>query len=188
MNRRDILKYTAWVTGATVSAPLASVILSSCQAEPTDNYELQFFTEEVFAIAKSMMDTILPRTDSPSATDVGVHRLIDKFVYEIYDVEKQADYSEAFLALSTHLMEQAGEPFEELRQPKQLSALQALEQSEEETLSGMRTTLRNFKQQTIAFYLTTEEIGKNYLNYLPVPGAYEACISLEEAGGKAWTL
>lgn len=188
MNRRDILKYTALATGAAVSAPLASMILSGCQAEEVDNYVPQFFTAEEFVVAKSMMNTILPKTDSPAATEVGVHRLMDKFVNEIFDTEKQVAYKEAFLALVMHLAENAGKSFEKLRPTQQLSALQTLEQSSDKALAELKSTLVDFKQQTIAFYLTTEEIGKNYLNYLPIPGAYEACISLEEAGGKAWAL
>ena len=34
MNRREILQYTAWATGAAVGAPLLSVVLSGCQTEP----------------------------------------------------------------------------------------------------------------------------------------------------------
>src|SRR5690606_41816550 len=30
MNRRQILEYTAWLTGAAVSAPLASALLTGC--------------------------------------------------------------------------------------------------------------------------------------------------------------
>jgi len=36
--------------------------------------------------------------------------------------------------------------------------------------------------------MVTEEIATNYLNYLPVPGAYEGCITLESVGGKAWAI
>ena len=46
----------------------------------------------------------------------------------------------------------------------------------------------NFKQQTVAYYLSTEEVATKFLTYLPVPGKYEACITVEEAGGKAWAL
>ncbi len=44
------------------------------------------------------------------------------------------------------------------------------------------------KQQTIAYYLASEEISTKYLNYLPVPGEYKACIPLSEVGGKAWAI
>ncbi len=49
-------------------------------------------------------------------------------------------------------------------------------------------TYNQLRQQTISYYLSSEEICTNYLNYLPVPGKYEPCITLEEAGGKAWAI
>jgi len=49
-------------------------------------------------------------------------------------------------------------------------------------------TYNQIRQQTISYYLSTEEINTKYLNYLPVPGKYQPCISLEEAGGKAWAI
>ncbi len=46
----------------------------------------------------------------------------------------------------------------------------------------------SFTTDEIILYLSTEEIGLNFLNYLPIPGPYESCISLEEVNGKAWAL
>ena len=46
----------------------------------------------------------------------------------------------------------------------------------------------DIKQQAIAYYLSSEEVATKFLNYLPVPGPYVPCITLEEAGGKAWAL
>ena len=46
--------------------------------------------------------------------------------------------------------------------------------------------LRSF---TISAFKTSEYIGENVMAYLPVPGQYKGCVSLDEAtGGKAWSL
>ena len=75
MERRQLLRYTAYFTGAAVGAPLMSTLLSGCKtdtmAEAVD--QLSFFSGEEFSLVKKVIDTIIPKTDSPSATDVGVH-------------------------------------------------------------------------------------------------------------------
>ena len=70
----------------------------------------------------------------------------------------------------------------------QLEQLKGIVTSTEEKDQMAKSAFLEFKQQTIAYYLSTEEIATNYLNYLPVPGTYESCISLESVGGKAWAL
>lgn len=188
MTRREILRYTAFATGVAVSAPLAGALLSGCQPELEDNYEPQFFTPEEFSVLKHLMNIILPETDSPSAIQAGAHQVMDKMVLEVYQEEDQIATRESFTALAQHLAETGGKAFDKLRSKQQLSMLQSLIGSEDEALKEVQDAFTNFKQQTIAYYLTSEAIGTQFLNYLPVPGEYQACISLEEAGGKAWAL
>jgi hypothetical protein len=182
MNRREILKYVAFATGAAISTPLITSILSGCNAPVTKNeeeYVLHFFSPAEFSELKALIDLILPRTDSPSAMEVGVHQIIDTMVGTVYKEEEKAVYRKKFDALMAHLNQGSGE---------KLSLLQNLEQSKNGDLENVREAYFDLKQQTIAYYLSTEEIGKNYLHYLPIPGTYEACISLEEVGGKAWAI
>lgn len=184
MKRRDLLKYTALATGAAVSAPLASVLLSGCKPDVVANdldYQLKFFDEEQFALVRQLVDIILPKTDSPAASEVKVHQIMDQFLGEVYTKKEQAAYQEQFITFKEYLDKQN---FAKQDAAQQLGILKQIDGSNE----TVQQTFLQLKQQTIAYYLTTEEIGMNYLNYLPVPGEYEACISLEEAGGKAWAL
>lgn len=189
MKRRDILKYTALMTGATISAPLASLILSGCQLDSAKKevpYQLQFFTEENFKFLQTVIDTILPKTDSPAATEVKVHQLIDQFIGQTYTKEEQMEHRTKIVALFDYLRKD--KKFEKKDALTQLETLKEIEATKQDDLSTLQQTLVELKQQTIAIYLSTETIATNFLNYLPVPGKYEACISLEETGGKAWAL
>ena len=185
MNRRTILKYTALATGAAVSGPLMSVILSGCQPDVADNYQPKFFNENEMSQLRSLIDVILPKTDSPSASEVGVHRIMDSMVGEVYTATEQADFRKGFTALTEHL---TTTDFQNKKAAEQVQLLQTLDASKDENLKTVRDAYLDVKQQTIAYFLSNEEIGKNYLNYLPVPGKYEACISVEEAGGKLWAI
>lgn len=185
MKRREILKYTALVTGAAVSAPLFSSLLVGCKSEIAENdvgSQLAFFSQEEFTLVKDLVDLILPKTDSPSASEVGIHQMIDTMVGTVYPEKDRAAYKKAFTTLAAYLNKAAdGKNFRQLESDKQLQLLKQLEGSND---SGK--AFLDLKQQTVAYYLSTEEIATNYLNYLPIPGQYDACITLEEAGGKAW--
>lgn len=197
MNRREVLRYTAWITGSAVSASLASAILSGCSdqtadrttdtnnAAKVDSTLLHFFTPEQFLLVGLLADTILPRTDSPSATDVEVHITLDSMLGQVFDAKYQAAFKSQWLALDKYLRQQQ---FSTLAAPAQVQVLQSLELDQREDVTTAKIALIECKQQLIAYYLTTESIAKTYLNYLPIPGSYKPCISVDEVNNKAWAL
>ncbi len=193
MKRRNILKYTAILTGATVGAPILGTLISGCQSDNSirrDNNQLHFFTRDEFSLVKELVDLIIPKTDSPSASELNIHKVIDSMVGMVYSDENKLEYQKGFRSLKNYLEKESGKKgFLNLESRDKLNLLLNLDlRVDDQILNEEQQAFLNLKQQTIAYYLSTEEIGKNYLNYLPVPGNYEACISLEEVGGKAWTL
>lgn len=180
MDRRELIKIVTMATGAALAVPLSSSLLTACnkvEAVKDSDYQLQYFNEKDFSSLMAMLDVIIPKTDSPSAVEVGVHQIIDNMVGKVYKPEEQKEFSEKFAALNSFASSNSG-----------LENFQSLLASEEEKDQEAKSGLIGLKQQAVAYYLSTEEIGKNYLNYLPVPGEYEPCISLESVDGKAWAL
>lgn len=182
MNRREIIKLVTLATGSVLSFSVTNSLLIGCKditIAKEEEYELQFFNEKEFSLLKTLIDTILPKTDSPSATEVGVHQIIDDMIANIYSPADSTNYRTRFSSLQLYLKESSD---------KQLVAIQKLSSSTNENHKEAKNILLELKQQTVAYYLTTEVIAKNHLNYLPVPGKYENCISLESVGGKIWAL
>lgn len=188
MNRREILKYTALVTGAAISAPLASSLLLSCQRDEAPATSkasgLVFFSESEMGRVKKMVDTILPQTDSPAASEVGVHLMIDQMVGKVYTEEDRQAYRQKFNQLNRYLQDKDFD--KALGADQELELLLALDPPKSGDLVEAGTAFLAFKQQTVAYYLNTEEIGTKFLNYLPVPGAFKPCISVEDVDNKAW--
>jgi len=182
MDRRELIKMVSLATGSVLSAPLLSSILVSCKDDIPKNeedYILQFFNKEDFSLVKKLIDVILPKTDSPSATEVGVHQMIDLMIGTVYKPKDSVNYSKHFAALKNYL---------DSSSESHIKTLGKLSNSNNEKNKSARKAFMDLKQQTVAYYLSTENIATNYLNYLPIPGKYEACISLDEVGGKAWAL
>lgn len=180
MERRELIKLVTLATGAALAVPLSSSLLSACskvQNTSENDYSLVFFSEEEFLSLKNLLDFILPKTDSPSAVEVGVHLSIDNMVGLVYNPDEQKKFKKQFDSLK---------PFG--ASSDQLNQLKEVLKSNDEMSKEVKTAFLALKQQAVAYYLSTEEIGKTYLNYLPVPGKYEPCISLDSVDGKAWAL
>lgn len=189
MKRREILKYTAYITGAAVSLPLATTLLSGCKtdgAAKIKDYVPSFFSQEEFSQLPSIIDIILPKTDSPSASEVGVHKMIDS-MSKTFEQEKLDQYRTSYNALTSFLKAKAGEKqFSHLPKGEQLEILKNLQSSEEDKVAS--SAFLELRQQTVAYYLNTEEVATNFLNYDPVPGDYIGCIPLSQVNGKKWAL
>lgn len=166
-------------TGVSISLPMLSGLLTSCRADAAgDDYEALYFTHDELQWLKEFVDIILPATDSPAASEVGIHLVIDSMMGLVHAPDDKAAYRQRFAALQAY--------FDEAKDP--LPALRELATSTDEAMESAREAFLDLRGKTIAYYLTDEEIATNYLNYLPVPGEYQPCISVEEAGGKAWAL
>ncbi len=190
LNRRDVLRYTAWLTGAAVSAPLASAILSGCSESPREATEvaqatLHYFSPEQFQRLTQVVDALLPRTDSPSASDVGVPSTMDAMLGLVFPEVHLARFGPQWQALQ-HYLDSVN--FAGLNLRQQAEALVALELSDDEALAGARSGLLEIKQQAVAYYLTTEVVARNHLNYLPIPGTYRPCISVDDVNNTAWAI
>lgn len=213
MNRRDVIKRTAWITGMAISAPVVSGILSGCQAEGAPEWVPEFMSPEQAQIAAEMAEAILPKTaDSPGAKDVHVAEFMDKLIKECFlekdkenfllgldvaDQAAQAMHGKGMVSLTPeerHLLvaDMDKKAKAELEAFNQLPADQKPVMPEDPDLHfDTRPFFIQFKQLTIAGYFTSEEVGTKVLAYDPVPGEYNGCIDYpnEEYDLKtAWAL
>ncbi|MEM9260971.1 MAG: gluconate 2-dehydrogenase subunit 3 family protein [Bacteroidota bacterium] len=209
MNRREILRYVAYTTGAAVSAPFASAFLLACDTDTATAaevaappYEPKFFSREQYDFITKVADTIIPRTDTPGASDVGVPEVIDRMVGDVYGEEIQAHSKLGLDALRAKLdadnaATEGG--FMALDDAAALTYLQGVDAAykdpeldwsqateEEQILMG---TYFELKQMVIAHYFGSEEVATTQLAYDPIPGGYIPCGDLQElSGGKAWAI
>ena len=104
MKRRELLRYTAYITGMAVSAPVASALLAGCKRDEAVAageavYEPAFFNQEEYEFISKLSDTMIPATDTPGALDVGVPEMVDKMVGQVYTEEARSNFREGLTAL-----------------------------------------------------------------------------------------
>lgn len=197
MNRRDALKNTALLGGSAVlSASLLSII-QSCKETPRLDWQPSFLSTEHAQLVSSLVDTILPATDTPGGLDVKVDMFIDLVFNKMYDAEAQKQIVAAMDQFNEKCVSKFGEVFSELDAEQKKAVLQEEEANDPTFNSGVWGTpvgeqkpvgfYRSFKSLAIWGYCSSEEIGKNVLNYDPIPGPYQGCIPFSEVG-RVWSL
>ncbi|MEZ2413864.1 gluconate 2-dehydrogenase subunit 3 family protein [Muriicola sp. E247] len=215
MDRRIALKNMGLALGYTIATPTLLSLVQGCNEVKTVDWTPDFFTKEEGEVLIKLVDIILPKTDTPSASEVNVHVFIDRFTNEIME-ELQQDMTQLSLnkfiqkALTEAGKEKAADLTTEDLEPVFAKTLQISEEEmiENEELMIKNTSAaakgeneavpdevmrysfsKNLRDMTIWGYKTSEYVGENVLAYLPVPGEYIGCGDLDElTGGKDWSL
>lgn len=198
MKRRDALKRLGLASAAIVATPTLVSLLNSCSTEP-ELWEPQFLSLEEGQLLKKMVDVFLPKSELPSATEVNVPEFVDRFVNEVYSIEDQVIFKDAYAKMLGSIKDQSQEQVDYLQEKNIKSFLDNnlkvkgeidTERINNPDYDGLTTSecLNTIKGMCINAYITSEKIGEEVLAYDPVPGAYY-CDDLEElTEGKRWSL
>ena len=216
MDRRIALKNMGLALGYTVATPTIISLMQSCQQETGPDWTPVFFSPEEGAVIMQLADLILPKTDTPSATEVGVHTFLDRYMMEVSEPEDQELLKLGLGNFMAKAMADSGKKAgdaltaEEL-EPVLAAALKIREKEDEAKIYDTRTTYNEavaeaqqaeldgdvsrfvfanqFRDAVIWSYKNSEYVGEEVLAYLPVPGEYIGCADVDElTGGKAWSL
>jgi hypothetical protein len=192
MDRREALKRTAWIMGGVISAPAIMGVLKGCSAKPGIDWKPEFLTKEQAAIVTQVSDIIIPKTDTPGASDVGVPSFIDRILKDVYSKEDQDRFTSGLQAFDEGAKTAHGEIFMDLDEADQQTYVKKLH---DEAIQAERNTdpapkrpfVLMMKELTMLGFFTSEVGATQVLQYDPVPGAYKGCIPLSEAGnGRTW--
>ncbi|WP_318343845.1 gluconate 2-dehydrogenase subunit 3 family protein [Flagellimonas baculiformis] len=216
MERRSALKNMGMAFGYAVATPTLLSLLQSCKDKPSyAEWTPSFLSKEQGQALALTVDVILPKTDTPSATEVNVHTFIDSYLNEVMPLE-QRDFTmmkmEMFYdkvlensgkenlsdleaedidsVLTTYLRKRTDEE-EEAHMMAVMGYFQTKQQGGEATLDpevACYTFANELRDLSIWVYKSSEMVGEEVLAYLPIPGEYVACGDVQElTGGKTWS-
>ena len=216
MDRRIALKNMGLALGYTVATPTLLSLLQSCKQETGPQWTPLFFTPEQGGVFIRLADLILPKTDTPSASEVGVHTFIDRYMHEVSGIPEQDFVKMSFgkfldKALADSGKQAIGDLTEEDLEPVLAEALKKRGDEEEAAIfesimtynqamaAGTQAELPDeisryafanlIRDAVIWSYKNTEYVGEEVLAYLPIPGEYIGCGDLNElTGGRAWSI
>jgi len=197
MNRRDALRKTGLLAGSAVAAPSLLSLLQACSQTPRLNWTPIFLDENQASFISSFVDTILPKTETIGALDVKTDIFLDLVYAKTYSPEGQAKVKADIDQFNADCKAEYGKVFAELSAEEKAACLKNHEANTVTFNRGVWGTAvgdqkpvgfyRQLKSQTLWGYFSSEEIGKNVLNYDPIPGEYLGCIPVSDVG-KVWSL
>lgn len=177
MQRREALKNTAYLTGLGISLGSLTSLVQGCKpALPAGSY----FTGEQLNLLGIVVDTFLPKTDTPSATEAGVHTFIDENIEASFEPEELEAFTGALDLVTQRCKDKHSKAFDQLSVEEREALLVSMHGTDEAAFEALRGT-------TLYVYYTSEVGATKALNFLPIPGEYIGCLPADEVGA-AWAL
>jgi hypothetical protein len=199
MNRREVLQHVAWLMGGAISAPAVLGVLSGCSPKPSAGWHPLFLSKEEGAMVEEVADLMLPRTTTPGARDVGVPAFIDVILKDAYPTDEQGRFVSGLKDFDSEAQRAHGKPFLQLQPAQRMAFLQqvhdtaaaaekAQQQAQDIPVSERkRPFVLMIKELTLLGFFTSQVGATQVLQYVAVPGGFQACIPIAEAGnGKTW--
>lgn len=188
MSRREAIKRAAMFLGVAISPSLLAGVmqaqtLASAPAAGTGAKPV-YLTAQHFETAAAIAERILPRTDTPGATDVGVPAFIDLMYGKFMSAEEKAAFGAGLAEFEAANAAAHQMNFAKLAPGRQDAFLQGIAEGAQ---ANPKAFFRHIKELTVVGYFTAETVGKTVLHYDPVPGRFDACVPLAEVGNVAWT-
>jgi len=197
MERREALKLSASFMGYALSGVVFSSMLNGCKIDNSLDWSPVFFSKEQGNTIAEIAEHILPKTDTPGAKDMLVHRFIDQLISKCYDENAQKEFVYGLENFQAECKLKTGNTFENCTEEERNAIFTAQENIPFEAGRSVwgftvkqeknNTFYKQLKGLVIFTYFSSEEIGENVLAYEPIPGKYNGCIPLDQVG-KVYSL
>ena len=195
MNRRDYLKNTSVVLGVTLSGVSMSAFFLACSKEVKLAWKPVFLKPNHAEIVAEITETILPKTKTPGAKDLGVPQFIDKFINLTKDEAAKAEFVKGIEEFDELCQEKYKKSFVELDAKQRIEYLMIHEKESPKTgmsLWGINlepnaakpTFYKTLKSLTLFGFYTSEKVGREILAFQDVPGEFIPCVPYK--GQNAW--
>jgi gluconate 2-dehydrogenase gamma chain len=191
ITRREALTRAAALLGGLVFAPAFTGILSGCSARP-GAWKSVLFDKQQQAALIALVDTILPATDTPSASEAGVPAFIEELLSRNVSEEQRLRFMEGLRSFMEASEASLGSPFGKAEaQSRHDHVLDLLREAADGGGNGGAQDdggpafISVAKELTVVGYFTSEAGATQVLRYAPIPGPYQGCIPFEQVG-RTW--
>jgi hypothetical protein len=152
------------------------------------------YLKENKRLLAALADTIIPSTDSPSASECHVHEFIMKMVIESTEARTQNNFMSGLSDLEEYSVDTFGKSFIDCSSQEKNQVLTQFSDRDkvkpgiigkvQKRILG-KPFFETLREYTVVGYFTSEQGATQALRYSLVPSKYEACAPYSE-GEKAW--
>ena len=190
MNRREAIRLLAAGIALPVATPSAIAMLREARAVVGTGATLRTLNAHQEATVKAMAEMILPRTDTPGATDVGACEFIDLILTEWYDDSERSRFLKGLADVDAHTQTLFGKDFVECSPQQQAEILIALGEkmvAETEVTRNPRPARGDWSSRsnenpysmlrrlTLTAYYTSEAGATSELHFEIIPDHFDSC-------------
>lgn len=182
-SRRELLHRMAALTGGALTAPTVAAILGGATAADSPSSQLD---ADQLSLVAAIADTIIPETDTPSASAAGTHLFVQVMLSDWYNEQEREPILSGLTAINEQAIVLEGVKFAQCTPEQQHTILStfdaaAFKQDAEEHF------FRRLKELVVVGYYTSEIGASEELRYESVPGPYKGCVPLSDVG-RTWAL
>lgn len=179
MQRRELLKAAATAAALTLLPRDARAAWAKAFASSTQPALLSAAQRATLA---AVADAIIPRTDTPSATDVGVLVWIDVIAADYYTDADRRALTTGLDAIDAQARAIAGQPFAEVTGDTLALVMNALDTPYDRNAPAARGYSR-VKGLVIHGYFTSERVQREVLKTDIMPGRFDGAADMPARNG-----
>ena len=188
MNRRETLEQLSVIFGGAIALPIASGFLAGCQpsGDPA-GWKPKILSTEQAEVLEIMSERIIPKTDSPGASEARVVEFLDQIVAEYFNEDEKEDFFTGLNAALSASKSALGQEFLSCSTEEQLAFLSDLDKEyflDSDRPSVQASFFNTLKQFTIIGFYTSEQ-GATLELKMPVMGDYPGCVPTDK-NTRAW--
>jgi hypothetical protein len=167
MNRRHLIKGAGVIALYSSFPTILSEFISSCNTKDK-KLRAGFFTGNEFLLTEQLTETLLPKTSTAGALEVQVPYFIDLVSKDCLNKKDQQ-------LIKNGLQQLDSQKFLSLTQEQKLEAIKKIDEAAYKD-DPDKAWFRIIKKLALIGYFTSQKGMTEALNYVKVPGDYQACI------------
>lgn len=127
---------------------------------------------------QSLVDTLIPKTDTLGAVELEVHGFVDRILANCHEIEEQNNFIQGLSKLESKSQMMYKTSYKDLEKPEREFLLICLDNEE---LEADKEFFDLAKELTVLGFTTSEYFLTNFTNYQMVPGGYDGCVAVPNA-------
>ncbi|MEA5259598.1 gluconate 2-dehydrogenase subunit 3 family protein [Arcicella aquatica] len=173
MQRRSAIKNLALTIGGTIVLPAWANAWSK-ESLQNNTFKISYSQEALLA---EIVETIIPKTDTPGAKELGADKFILKMVADCYDKKSQDVFAKGLVSVDELSKKENGKTFVESDSTQKLNTLKKMSTSQNSDDKGF---IQLVKGLTIDGYLVSEYVMTNLRIFEMVPGRFHGCVPIKK--------
>jgi gluconate 2-dehydrogenase gamma chain len=199
MDRREALRLLALGSGVQLAPASLLSLLREARASVGKQVPLKTLNSHQNASITTVAELIIPKTDTPGATNVGASQFVDLILTEWYTEEERKRFLSGLADMDTRTQSSFGKNFVDCSQGQQQQVLTALGEQMMQEAAAIRDTGPRYRgsipkpdtnfyymlrELVLTAYYTSEAGATDELRFQIIPAEHHGCAEIDQKGGK----